>query len=127
MADIDERPPRQQLLDALRPLCPDAWLIVTDERKRDDTERVLLQLLQRTIEPPTDGARKNHPIGFLATISVAGTDLGAAEDELDDQMVEFLHALSGARISWTTATKALYEGRLGYQLNININSRKVKE
>jgi hypothetical protein len=124
--ELDERPARAQLADALTPLCPPAWQIITDERPRDDNGRTRLVLSQRTIDPAGDGARKNLPIGFEATVTVPGGDLEAAENRLDDEILEFVHALTVAHIKWTTATKAIYDGRLGYQLGISINSRKVR-
>lgn len=125
MAD-DERPARQQLQDLLEPLLPKAWLWVTDERPRPDDAKTRVQLSQRTIEPGTHGSTGNHSIGFVATITVPQTDLQLAEDQLDDDVVAFLHALTNAHYKWTTATKAVYDGRLGYQLGLSMNSKHEK-
>lgn len=122
-----EPTPREALEAALRPLTPRGWTWVTDERElptEDDRTRV--QLLQRTIEPGRMGSTAAHRIGFLATITVGKTDAGRAEAQLDDDIVAFLYALTDKGIQWTTATKAKYDGRLGYQCGLEIGSRRNK-
>lgn len=122
----DERPARQQLQDALAKVCPRGWLWITDERPRADDERTRVHLLQRTITPGKFGSTAAHRIGFQVTVTVPQTDLSGAEDQLDDDVLVFLYSLTGLGIQWTTATKAVYDGRLGYQLELEIGSNETK-
>lgn len=123
----DERPARQQLEEALRPLCPRGWVWITDERPRDDDERTRVHLLQRTIDPGRMGSTAAHRIGFECTVTVPGTDMGKAEAQLDDDIVAVLYALTSAGIQWTTATKATYDGRLGYQFHVELGSKDKRK
>lgn len=121
----DERPARQQLRDALAPLLPRTWVWVTDERARPDDERTRVHLLQRTIDPSSWGGKPSHRLGFEVTVTVPQPDLSAAEDQLDDDVLALLYALASLKgLQWTTATKATYDGRLGYQFGLTIPSSR---
>jgi hypothetical protein len=126
VTDPDSRPARQQLADALAKVCPRGWVWITDERTRADDERTRVHLLQRTIEPGKFGSTAAHRLGFTVTVTVPSTDVAAAEDQLDDDVLVFLYSLTGLGIQWTTATKAVYDGRLGYQLGLEIGSNDMK-
>lgn len=124
MTDEDDLPARTVLTAALKPLCPPGWVWVTDERPRADDERTRVQALQRRIDPGRFGSTAAHRIGFTVTITVPSLDLSKAEEQLDDDIIAFLYSLSDKGIQWTTATKAIYDGRLGYQLELELGSNK---
>lgn len=119
----DERPARQQLRDALAPLLPDTWVWITDERARADDERTRVHLVQRTIEPGTWGNTSAHRLGFECTVTVPQSDLTKAEDQLDDDVLAVLYAIGKLKgVKWSTATKAIFDGRLGYQFGLDVGS-----
>lgn len=123
----DQPTARQALVDTLTPLCPRGWQWVTDERARPDDPVTRVQALQRRIIPGRFGATAAHRIGFTVTVTVPTSEKGLskAEDQLDDDILTFLYALSAAHIQWTTANKAIYDERLGYQLELEIDSLKT--
>jgi hypothetical protein len=120
----DDRSARQQLQDALTKACPKGWYFITDEGTRPADQLTRVHLLQRSISPGRYGSTAAHRIGFTVTITVPQSDERTAEDQLDDDVLVFLYALTALHIQWTTATKATYDGRLGYQLDLEIGSNE---
>lgn len=115
---------RAVLLAAVQPLVPAQWQLVTDESAQDDVQLPRVTLSQRTIGPATFAGTAVHVVGFTVTVTVPDSDLGAAEDALDDDIEVFIWALDSARVLWTEATKGLYDGRLGYQLGVQITTNR---
>lgn len=122
--EVPDEPARLVLERVLRPLLPEGWQLVSDEHVPDDTNQTRVVLSQRTVQRLTAAGTGVHAIGYTVTVSVPGVEMTAAERRLDDELDAFLWAVDRAGYVWTTATKAIYDGRLGYQLEMTMTTTR---
>lgn len=117
---------REQFTKEMRPLLPKSWQVVDSGRSVDLTKKTVVKVRQTTIRP-LDAA----PIGFrgvdlLVTIRVPEQATQAAEDRLDDEVTDLIHAFDAMNILWTVCEKVLLDNTqtLGYDITVTIASQK---
>jgi hypothetical protein len=116
--------PRKALALALKPLVPKNWVIKDGMGTMDEVGKTIVKIKQLTIERLPAAPLGKHLIGFVITISAPNANTQAAEDKLDDQVDDLIHALDGLRYEWKTATKVIDENRLAYDITMNMISTK---
>ncbi|MGO2658425.1 MAG: hypothetical protein ACTH9T_04840 [Mycetocola reblochoni] len=116
---------RHQLAAALTPLLPPTWRIVPYERSIDRPSSVVVMLKQSTITRHPSAPDGAHLVEFVVTIISPHEDNAAAEDQLDDGVIELTHALDDAGLGWDTATKVSFADRfMAYDIAVNITTTK---
>jgi hypothetical protein len=102
---------RTQLADALAPLLPAEWRVIPYRADLDGVEGTVVKFRHER-QVPAPNAQGSHLHTIKAHIISPLTDADAAEDDLDELVSEFLHALRLVRgVRWTEATKgAIPEG-----------------
>jgi hypothetical protein len=102
----------------LREALPKKWVLVDDERTLNTISKPTAVLSQRTLEPAAIAPLSFVDITLALMILSEHTDPVAAEDALDDLLVEALTAigtLSG--LTWISATKVVHQDRyMGYEI-----------
>lgn len=118
--------PRKSLAAALKPILPADWAIVPSGRSIDSIPSTTVQLKQLSIIRTPAAPSKSHTIEFVVTIAAPEQKTQAAEDRLDDQITDLLHALDDLSIAWTTCQKVIVSARreLGYDITLTITSSK---
>lgn len=118
--------PRKLLADTLRPLLPKKWQIVETGRAVGNVPHTTVQLRQVSISRATAAPIATHDIEFLVTISAPEQATAYAEDTLDYQVAELLHALDGINVRWTRCEKVTVGdgARLAYDLTVIATSQK---
>lgn len=119
MSDV----PRRELAALLQPLVPKTWKVIYSERAVDQ-DGTMLRLQQRAVRRHPTAGTGVHEIDFDTTVTVAGDDLDAAEDRLDDELTALVGVLDEAGIKWSEWRKAIYDGALGYQSTISLSAQK---
>lgn len=120
--------PREDTAAAVQPLLPDGWRVLTHLGTDDNSDApVTLRLAQQAIRPLQGFRTPQVEVQFEATLTVPHEDPEAAEDALDDAMLSLAVILSGStdgakRVRWGEFTKALVDGRWGYQGPITITA-----
>ena len=71
-----------------------------------------------------DTLRYYERIGLLDDIARTP---GGQRAFTDDDVVDLLYTLTNARIQWTQASKGVYDGRLGWQFNLEIQSKDERK
>lgn len=116
--------PRKALAAALKPLLPRTWYIVDNQGTVDDVNRTVVRLKQLGITRLPQAPIGAHSVRFVITITAPNVSTQAAEDKLDDQVDDLIHALDGLNVEWTDATKVIAGDRLAYDINLTITSTK---
>lgn len=120
---------REQLAAQLRPLLPKSWRIVTTHESVDNLDVPVVKIKQKTIDRvPAAPAGRRVNVSFVVTIDashVAQTQ--AAEDELDDTVLELIVALDAIGTAWTRAEKVIDDNRLAYDIDLSLTALKTKE
>lgn len=121
-----ENGPRAILAAHLKPLLPTSWRIITNEANTDTPNSTVVKISQQSFKRLPEAPQGAHLIEFVVAITTPYTDLAKAEDQLDDDMNAFIHALDElAGVAWSEATKVAVEGRgLGYDITLTIPSIK---
>lgn len=90
-------------------------------RKVDNIDRTVIQLQQLEIArlPQVQG---KLALNFRATITAPQEGTQAAEDQLDDDVLDLLRALLVAEVLWTRCEKVKVDERLGYDIDITITA-----
>ena len=117
---------RQLLADALKPALPKNWQIVSGGRSVGQMPNTVVQIRQTAISHPAAAPIATHEVELLVTISAPEKSTGFAEDTLDYQVDELLHALDGMNVRWTKCDKVtISDGtRLAYDITILATSQK---
>jgi hypothetical protein len=118
--------PREDLEGFLTPLLPDNWKIITSERSLDTPSTPTLRLRQTVIKHHASAPLGLHTIEFVAVLSSPLADVDRAEDELDDSVNTFMHALDDhPSVLWDEARKTITtESQMGYEITLTLTSRK---
>lgn len=116
--------PRLTLQQGIRPHLPKGWLIKPTSAKTDNVSATVVQFQQTRVEKMPQAPRGKLAIEFLMTIKSGKEQTQAAENDLDDAVVQLLHALTKAGFLWRDCDKALFDNqtRMGYQLTVTITS-----
>ncbi|UOE43743.1 hypothetical protein [Agromyces larvae] len=118
--------PRTVLAASLKPILPKSWAIVESARTVDDIPTTVVQIIQRTITRLPAAPIGRHFVGMTLMISVPEQSMKHAEDTLDEQVDDFIHALDSIGIAWSNAEKVQTKGskRIAYQITVNVISNK---
>jgi len=109
MADPGNTIVRDELITRIRPGIKREWRLVDTQRVVDRVNRITLVVRQSRIEKdPANPARSRR--AFFELVLASPLDAtGAAELELDDELVDFLSAIDSAKnVVWDTATKGIW-------------------
>ncbi len=122
---VDQNP-RQVLSGFLAPLLPENWKIVASERNIDTVDTTTVRLQQMFIRRAPGAPFGLHAIEFVATVASHYRDLEKAEDDLDDAMLAFTHALDEhPDIIFDEARKILSpESLMAYEVTLTLISQK---
>lgn len=117
--------PREALAAALKPILPKAWAVIDTARSVDKLPKTTVQLFQRSITRLPAAPIGKHYVGFVVEISAPEQGVERAEDRLDEEIDDLIHAIDTLGIGWTEATKfASKAQRIGYQITLNVISSK---
>ncbi len=108
---------------------PDEWTVIAEQRFPETVSRTTVIVQHTRIEPLPEA-----PLGHLRhtlTLSVIDphTDIAAAEDALDEALVEVIQALdTHASISWTEAEKVVHADRyVAWNITVTVITNKTEE
>lgn len=114
--------PRKAFEALLRPLLPKTWQLISTHETTDNLDTVIVKIKQVRIEPHPQ-APELHLISFIVTPSVPGGYTRDAEDRLDREVNEVLHALDDLdSVWWSSAEKVDDTNRLAYDINASLAS-----
>jgi hypothetical protein len=106
---------------------PTAWHVIPEQRMPETIARITVVIKHRRIEKLPEA-----PIGHLrheVTLTVADphTDVAAAEDALDEAVVELIGTLDGhPSISWSDAEKvAVNDTYFGWDLTLSVITNRT--
>jgi hypothetical protein len=113
MSDV----PRIELAEKLAPTLPAAWRVITLVGEADNADTTTLRLSQLTLRRiPKAPRSRSVEVVFEAVLTVPNESVAHAEDRLDDELVEWLVAVTALGLTWSEFTKTQTgEGRLGYR------------
>lgn len=116
--------PRLVLQRKIKPLLPSRWLIKPTSDKADNVATTVVQFQQVSIAKLQQAPRGKLAIEFVMTIKSGMQQTQAAENDLDDDVLELLHALSASNVIWRDCNKVRFDNqtRLGYELTVTITS-----
>lgn len=112
--------PVKTLAASLKPLAPRGWFIEGSGRPTANVPTVVVKLQQLRVRKLPQAPVAKLEVDIRATITVPGDVTEVVEQKLDDQLIEFLFALSSLNCKYGEAEKVIAEGRLGYDLTINV-------
>lgn len=118
---------RLTLARTLRPLLPKGWKVEASSKAVDKINAPVVQLRQTGIARLQQGGGRVYAITFLATITAPHEGTQAAEDALDDGVLELVGALSTAGVMWSDCNKVLTsdQKQLAYDITITINAAQL--
>lgn len=117
--------PRETLAAALKPILPKGWAIIDSGRSVDKLNKTTVQLFQRSIARLKAAPIGKHLVGFVVEITAPEQGVDRAEDRLDEEIDDLIHAFDELGIGWTGAEKfAAKAQRIGYQITLNVISSK---
>ena len=118
---------RKEFAAILRPLLPDTWQLVDGSRSVDLTNKTVVRIRQTTIRPFDAAPIGYHGVTLTVNIRVPEQSTQAAEDRLDSEVDDLIHALDGMNVLWESAEKVLMDATtktLGYDITVTIASQK---
>ena len=109
---------RSAAVDALTAELPNTWTIIDDERSLNAITRPTLLVSVRSFTPSDYAPLSKITVTLALMILSAHTDAKAAEDDLDELLVEALTAVNTLpNLTWSEATKVVHLDRyMGYEI-----------
>lgn len=117
---------RHEFADSLRPLLPKSWQIDDGSRSVDLTKKTVVTIRQTRIRPLEAAPMGFHGVSLVVHIRVPEQSTKAAEDRLDGEVDDLIHAIDGINVLWENAEK-VYDATtktLGYDLIVTVGSQK---
>lgn len=88
---------------------PDTWQVIPEQRFPETLSTTTVVLQHTRVEPLAEAPRGHIRNEVVLSVLTARQDIAAAEDELDDAVLEVLSSLDGhSTISWTGAEKVMH-------------------
>jgi len=118
---------RKVFADALRPLLPKGWQLVDGSRSVDVTKKTVVRIRQASIRPHRAAPIGYHEVSLVVNIRIPEQSTEAAEDRLDAEVDDLIHALAGINVLWENAEKVLMDTTtktLGYDLTVIVGSQQ---
>lgn len=117
---------RAELRKRLQPILPPDYVLRPNATPLDTITRPTLQLKQLALEPSREAPQGNLAVEFILTLASPLTAPQAAEDALDDDVVELLAALDRIEwVAWTRAEKVVTgraEAYLAYDVTLTVQT-----
>ena len=109
---------RSAAVDALTAELPNTWTIIDDERSLNAITRPTMLVSVRSFTPSEYAPLSKITVTLALMILSAHTDAKAAEDDLDELLVEALTAVNTLpNLTWSEATKVVHLDRyMGYEI-----------
>jgi len=109
---------RSAAVDALTGVLPNTWTIIDDERSLNAITRPTLLVSVRSFTPSDYAPLSKITVTLALMILSAHTDAKAAEDDLDELIVELLAAVNTLpNLTWSEANKVVHLDRyMGYEI-----------
>jgi len=109
---------RSAAVDALTAELPNTWTVIDDERSLNAITRPTMLVSVRSFTPSEYAPLSKITVTIALMILSAHTDAKAAEDDLDDLLVEALTAVNTLpNLTWSEATKVVHLDRyMGYEI-----------
>lgn len=119
---------RGWVIDNLKPLLPRAWSLVPYTRVPDAINRTTVIVGLRSIERLPEAPMASHVTEYVVTIASPAADPAQADEDLDDDIADLLHALDMLRddsgrpiLRWTRAERAvLSDTYLAFDITVNV-------
>lgn len=120
--------PRKKLAELLEPILPDKWAIVSNGRTIDAIPTTVVRLRQRRISRLPQAPKGAHLVGFVVEVTVPEETTAAAEETLDAQISDVIHAIDALGIRWSGAEKVALpdKKRIGYEVTLELVSQKER-
>jgi hypothetical protein len=116
---------REQLVAQLAPLLPKSWKLIPSTRNFDETSGVVVQLKLQTVSKFSPAPMSGYATAWVLTVTTGIQNVEEAENQLDDDLLEFLAALDEIdRSLWTLAAFVVDENRFGYDVTLSIQTTK---
>lgn len=119
---------RGWVLENLKPLLPRTWTLVPYTRVPDAITRTTVLVALQTIEHLQEAPMASHVTEYVVTIASPVVDPAQADEDLDDDIADLLHALDMLRdennrpiLRWTRAErKVLSDQYLAFDVTLSV-------
>lgn len=114
---------RSTLVDGLRPLLPRGWKLVPYRTVPDDINQTTVWVKLDTIDKlPEAPASGTNLCTFVVTIASTKASLQEADADLDDRVIELVHALDALPLVRRASARqvAVTEVHLGYDITVEV-------
>ena len=120
MADVNVR---NYIINQLKPLLPKKWLVKAFNALPDKITTTSVVLVFESYARTTVAPRGPRTANFTLSIVTPQTIPGAADDALDDDVIDLLNAidtLAETGLRWTTAVRGVASGQPGFDIGLSI-------
>jgi len=109
---------RDTLTDTLRRVLGPAVHIIPYQDSADELDRLTVMVKQTTVAPLAEAPRGQLRVDVVLTFIHPATDMAIAEPALDQWVPDSLADLHGSWLTWTLATKRLFQStRICYDVD----------
>jgi hypothetical protein len=119
---------RTIVIDGIKPLLPRGWQFIPYQSNVDTLEPrkpvVMLKLQEFSRAAAAPGGALT--VSYILTIAVPGTDPEPVENDLDDKIIDLVHAIEGVpNLKWTEAKRVVVgAANQGYDITIELTTKK---
>lgn len=117
---------REVFTAELKKLVPKAWQVAGTGRSVDLTKKTVVRVRQTTIRPFEQAPDGLRAIDLKVTIRVPEQATEAAEDRLDEEVTDLIHALDSMNVLWNECEKVYLDNTqtIGYDITVTIATTK---
>jgi hypothetical protein len=117
---------RTIVVDGIKPLLPKGWQFIPYQSNVDVLEirKPVVMLKLQEFEPSTAAPNGAITISYVVTVIAPGTDPKVVENDLDEQVIDLVHAIEGVRnLKWTGAKRVTVgSANQGFDITIELTT-----
>ena len=120
MADYNVR---QLVISHLKPLLPKKWMVKEFNALPDEITTTSVVLVFQSYSRTSIAPRAARTATFVLTIVTPQSIPGAADNALDDDLIDLLNAIDAIAetgLTWTTAERGVASNRPGFDITLTI-------
>lgn len=121
---------RSVLVDGLKPLLPRDWKLMPYRTTTDDINQVTVWVKLRSLEKLAEAPASGYMVAsFVVTVATPKAALAEADADLDDRVVELVHALDALQMVRRSSAEqvAVSDTHLGFDITVEVFTRPETE
>lgn len=114
---------RGWVMENLKPLLPRGWVLSPYARIPDSVEKTTVIVWLQNITRLPEAPQSSHVTEYLVTVVSPAADPSQADEDLDDNIADLLHAIDQTpnTITWERAERASYNGTsLAFDITVRV-------